>query len=219
MVYRLWLVWHRKWLIAALPICTYFASVVCGAMSVYQVHRLTPNENLFELSSAPWFASTLTCTIATSGYCSALISYKIWSTQRAVRRAQTTYPHSTTTSRIVAIVIEGALLFTASNATVIITYFSHSFAMFTCMDIATPLTGLAFCLIRIVRFGLGGTFEADRPMLHTLDLRRSEFSRSNASRIAVMEPVAIKDATIEAVAKTPRTNALHHPQTHPHNFT
>ncbi|EKM60417.1 uncharacterized protein PHACADRAFT_203622 [Phanerochaete carnosa HHB-10118-sp] len=215
MVYRLWQVWHRSWPIAMPPSCTYIASMVCGALFIYNKHKLAPNENFFTSSCAPWIAATLTCTVATNIYCSALLSYKVWSTQQAVRHA-TKYLRSTVASKVVAIIIESALLFTVSNVIMMITYFGQSFAIITSITFAAPLSGIAYCLI-IVRFGMGGAFETNGPALSTFNLPSLHSSRPSANLGVAVKPVAINitheletDGTDDDLAaKTSQTDALH----------
>ncbi|EKM57714.1 uncharacterized protein PHACADRAFT_251516 [Phanerochaete carnosa HHB-10118-sp] len=169
MVYRLFAVWQRKWPVVTLPICLYLSVLVNGAMFIYNFHKLTSDEDIFKSSFAPWLASTLTCSAATNVYCSTLLSYKVWSAQRALRRARTTQLRSAVASKILAIIIESASLFTASSIIITTTYFCHSYAAFTCVCIAPPLIGLAYCLV-IVRFGIHGAFKTDNPVLSTIEL-------------------------------------------------
>ncbi|EKM60374.1 uncharacterized protein PHACADRAFT_203588 [Phanerochaete carnosa HHB-10118-sp] len=176
-MYRLWIVWQRKWWTVAFPVCTHLGTLISGAVFVYRMHKLTPDENFFEPPCEPWIASCLTCSTATNIYCSGLLSYKVLRAQRELRRAQTTYLRSTVTSRIATIIIESALLFTAQSTIITISYFTHSFAVFACMGIAVPFIGISYCLI-IVRFGLNGAFRTGRPALSSIYLPPLQSSRS-----------------------------------------
>ncbi|EKM60357.1 uncharacterized protein PHACADRAFT_189490 [Phanerochaete carnosa HHB-10118-sp] len=60
MVYRLWIVWERKWLIVALPACTLLGTLISGVVFVYRLQELIPSENFFESPCAPWVASCMT---------------------------------------------------------------------------------------------------------------------------------------------------------------
>ncbi|EKM60376.1 uncharacterized protein PHACADRAFT_203589 [Phanerochaete carnosa HHB-10118-sp] len=89
-----------------------------------------------------------------------------------------------------AVIIESALLFTAASVMLVITYFTHSYAAFTCLGIASPLIGIAYCLI-IAHFGLRGAFKTKRPMLSSIYLPPL---RSSHSATPVM-PVVINATT------------------------
>lgn len=161
LIVRLWVVWGRDRRIAAAPALTWMGLVVCGCMYTYEISRLPAGVNFFQSSSADWVAAGLALTLFTNIYCTGLLSWKIWSSHNALRRAMTHYRPSTA-RRIVATLIESAALYTISSLIIVITYFSQSFGSFTCIGLMAPLVGIAYCLI-IVRYGIDGALKPTAP--------------------------------------------------------
>ncbi|KIP02850.1 hypothetical protein PHLGIDRAFT_37708 [Phlebiopsis gigantea 11061_1 CR5-6] len=138
--------------------------------------------------SAKQIAPVLACTVGTNVYCTALISYKVWQSERAIKNS-VTYLRSSTTSRVISIIVESALIFTASFAVVLFTAVAQSNAIVATKDMASPLTGIAYCLI-IIRFGMGGGVKRNE-QISTI-LPQSQNSATRNHNIIPLHPIAIR---------------------------
>lgn len=148
MIYRLRLVSSLK--LVVLPIFTCLFGLATGATSASYL-EMAPN--YLESPGMAWMTSALAMTACTAVYCSALLSYRIWVTRRAVQHAQSDTSDcesAASTARIIgAIGLESTWLFTACTIVVIIVHLTRRNATFACMSIVSPLIGSAFCIMRL----------------------------------------------------------------------
>ncbi|EKM60360.1 uncharacterized protein PHACADRAFT_203573 [Phanerochaete carnosa HHB-10118-sp] len=201
LIARLWIVWGRDWRIAAAPVLTWVGLVVCGCMYTYEISRLPPGVNFFRSSSANWVAAGLALTLFTNFYCTGLLSWKIWSSQRAVQRALSGGYKPSTARRILATLIESAALYSVASLIIVIAYFAQSFASFTCISLMAPLVGISYCLI-IVRYGMDGAFRNTAPISSVRFSPQTENAGNSTSHSTAEESYAIKTFSTGGVTQT-----------------
>ncbi|KIP02427.1 hypothetical protein PHLGIDRAFT_293653 [Phlebiopsis gigantea 11061_1 CR5-6] len=163
MVYRVWIVFQRNWAIIALPGAGLLVSIVCEGLFVQQNSSLTASD----FDGVQFLTIALSCDVFTNIYCSALLAYKIWLSQRYIRGA-TTYLRSFSSLNVVIIIIESAALYTGVTFVTLVTYATNTFGAFTFLQLHCAVPGITYSLI-IIRFGMGGAFK-ETPQLSTFTI-------------------------------------------------
>ncbi|KIP02431.1 hypothetical protein PHLGIDRAFT_293710 [Phlebiopsis gigantea 11061_1 CR5-6] len=184
MVYRVWIVFQRKWAIVALPGLSLAASMICEGLFVQQ------NSKVFagDFGGVQFLTIALSCDVFTNIYCSALLAYKIWLSQRYLRGA-TTYLRSFSSLNVVIIIIESAALYTAVTFVVLVTYATGSYGAYTFLQLHCAIPGITYSLI-IIRFGMGGAFK-ETPQLSTFTIPSQANAGARRDNDRAKQPVSV----------------------------
>ncbi|KIP05773.1 hypothetical protein PHLGIDRAFT_119539 [Phlebiopsis gigantea 11061_1 CR5-6] len=120
-----------------------------------------------------------------------MLSYKIWESQKALRQAGT-HLSAFSVSRMLAVIIESAALYTASTFSLLVTYACGSIGSWIVQDMAAPIAGIAYSLI-IIRFGRGGAFRRNGQLTTTITvLPSSQPSSSGSSNHIALKPMNVR---------------------------
>lgn len=85
LIYRLWIVWgHNTWVII-FPCCTLVSLMICSVGITYQFTQHIPGEDVSDIAAGRWITSDAVFTLCTNIYCSAMIAFRIWRLNHAVR--------------------------------------------------------------------------------------------------------------------------------------
>jgi len=148
MIYRCFIVWQQNIWVVFLPLLLLVSCTVTGAGVVTNFSSVSPNTEVYPFTK--WVAAFCAMTLATNVICTALISFRIWSVDRAADK----YLQSENTLRpVLAVVVESGAIYSASLVALLATFLSHSWAQYIVLDAVTPIIGIVFTMI-IVRIGL-----------------------------------------------------------------
>jgi len=183
-IYRCFIVWQRNIWVILLPLLLLVSCIVTGAGVLTNFSRISPNTEVFSLTK--WVATFFTMSLATNVICTVLISFRIWS----VDRATGTCRQSESTLRpVLAVVVESGAIYSASLVALLATFLSHSWAQYIVIDAVTPIIGIVFTMI-IVRIGLSVAWQtqsghAVATLQYNIPQSSSAFSESQSHSPAV----------------------------------
>ncbi|GJE96833.1 hypothetical protein PsYK624_130400 [Phanerochaete sordida] len=153
MIYRLWRVQQQQWAVVLVPFFMCLAGLASGIIAIHCARGTTPSEDCSAPTAAPWMVSALVLIAAANIYCSATLLYTLWDVRRAVERVSNAFVHDPVTLGMLVLLIESNLLVTASSLAVMTAFVADCHALLPSINIAGPLVGIAFCLMRLARSG------------------------------------------------------------------
>ncbi|KAI0708821.1 hypothetical protein C8T65DRAFT_206308 [Cerioporus squamosus] len=176
-IYRTWVIWNRRYLVAVLPTLTTISLAVCSIMIVVIIgqDKSTQSPNL-----TPWLYAAYTLTFINNIYGTGMIVYKITSANRALRRAGS-ISGGIKIQGTLGILVESAALYASWTLFFFITYMTKSTINALANDCFPPVSGIALMLIT-VRVGLGWAHRSDRSAGGSQQISGTSFIRSAFSR-------------------------------------
>ncbi|KAI0731352.1 hypothetical protein C8Q76DRAFT_358344 [Earliella scabrosa] len=173
-IYRTWVIWNRRWWVTVLPTLTTTALALCSIMIDVVIAR-TKSRQSPELQ--PWLTPAYTLTFINNFYGTGMITYRILSTNRAMRGV-THLPSTMRVQGTLGILIESAALYASWTLFFFITYIKKSIVNGLANDCFPPVSGIALMLIT-VRVGLGWAHRSDRSAQNqSVSVASSAYSRS-----------------------------------------
>ncbi|KAF7364331.1 hypothetical protein MSAN_01093300 [Mycena sanguinolenta] len=143
MIYRLFVVWNRNWLIVVLPILLWIGAAISGYI-VTHLLLLAGQGNLFISSLAPWALTFFTMSLSLNVICTLLIAGRILWTNSKVRTMRSGRNHVHT---VVMVLVESAAMYSLSLSVLLALYDLGLNSQYTLLDWTTSLIGIAFSLI------------------------------------------------------------------------
>ncbi|OBZ74586.1 hypothetical protein A0H81_05090 [Grifola frondosa] len=154
-VYRLYVVWNRNLKIIIFPIMLLVADGVAAYAACYEfsVSGTDPTKlgDIFVTSIKPWLTSAFVLSLCTNVVSTSLIAGRIWYSNRRLARYHSSLGSSNW--RVIEILIQSAVLYSASLIALLTTYLANSNAQYICLDATQPIIAIAFTLI-IIRVGI-----------------------------------------------------------------
>ncbi|EPS98176.1 hypothetical protein FOMPIDRAFT_1127163 [Fomitopsis schrenkii] len=142
LVFRLWVIWSRNWVVVAPPLCGLVLLMVCGIGGVYMTRANAQTTG----TDGPWISIGLICTLCVNAYYSGMIAGRLLYANRAKRA-------SALLTVCLSVSIEGVFCYTAWTTVFVATYEAGSTAKYICQACLPGAAGLACTLIN-VRMGL-----------------------------------------------------------------
>ncbi|PCH39074.1 hypothetical protein WOLCODRAFT_110525 [Wolfiporia cocos MD-104 SS10] len=156
-MYRTWIIYGRKWPIVAPSMVLWSGAISCAIVYTVYISTLDSTTSIPAASKLkPWLSAYCTITLAVNLLSTTLIVWKIGSISR--QSAQFfSYNSRTQNGRLDLgtdnrVIVESALLYTASIAITLITELAGSNALYDVSDMSLELAGISFDLI-IIRIG------------------------------------------------------------------
>ncbi|EIW84490.1 hypothetical protein CONPUDRAFT_135893 [Coniophora puteana RWD-64-598 SS2] len=87
LIYRLWMVWNRHFLVIVLPCMSLVGLIVTGGFQTYEFASASIAGNEFDPVVARWILAVCSFILTTNVYCTTMIVYRIWSTKRDTVKA------------------------------------------------------------------------------------------------------------------------------------
>ncbi|KAF7373092.1 hypothetical protein MSAN_00517000 [Mycena sanguinolenta] len=143
MIYRLYVVWNRNWVIVIVPMLVWIGAAISG-YTVTHLLLLAGDGNLFISSLAPWALTFFAMSLSLNVICTFLIAGRIIWTNSRVRtvRSGQNYVHTA-----LMILIESAALYSLSLTVLLVLYDLGLNSQYILLDWTTSLIGIAFSLI------------------------------------------------------------------------
>ncbi|EIM80262.1 uncharacterized protein STEHIDRAFT_68602, partial [Stereum hirsutum FP-91666 SS1] len=139
-LYRCYVVWSGDRKIMVLPFLLYLADISVGAQSCNALLSIKPGQLIFVNTLAKWALTFFSLTLTLNAVCTLLISYRIWSTSRAV--AHTRSGRGRSLWRVIEILVESAAVYSCSLLAMIGTYVANSNAQYITLDALPPIIGI-----------------------------------------------------------------------------
>ncbi|KAF9267682.1 hypothetical protein L218DRAFT_640699 [Marasmius fiardii PR-910] len=153
MIYRLWVVWNCQYHVIILPIVSAIGVAISGSGITYQLTQFTKGKTIFASSAKAWVICEALFTILTNVYCTSLIAWRIWFTNRHSSPLDNDNRQISPASRrlmaALVIIIESALLYSSFLIVFIGTYVAKHEIESLIVDCLPPVAGIAFSFINV----------------------------------------------------------------------
>jgi len=146
-VWRCYLVWGRRWKMCILPILLLVGSTVCGFAQTVYFARAKTTHSAFAPVLQIWNGSLFSLSLATNVTVTSLISLRAWYLLRDGRDMANTRPKSW---RILLVVIESGMIYSAALICEITLYFLASNAFYIIYDPIAQLTAITPTMILVL---------------------------------------------------------------------
>ncbi|KAF8548458.1 hypothetical protein OG21DRAFT_1449085 [Imleria badia] len=150
-IYRCYVVWQRFGVIM-LPAVLWCATSATSAALLYHISYATHSEDVFLSDIGKWVVLFYLLTMTTNVLSSALLAYRIWTTNRdepgVVRVLSRSGVDATLLLRVL---VDGAVLYTFTLFTLLACYAYQNTGQFIVLDMVTPIISITFytVLVRI----------------------------------------------------------------------
>ncbi|KAF9027348.1 hypothetical protein BDZ89DRAFT_987386 [Hymenopellis radicata] len=150
LIYRLWVVWNFNRLVMSVPSLTIVGMTASAIGIIYNISRSVhgPVTDIFTSAAGQWIIGDIVFTFSTTMYCTAMITYRIWSINRLVEGS------GGGLNSVMALIAESAALYAVWTLFFLITFLSQSSLEVFCLDTIGHVSTIATLLIN-VRVGLG----------------------------------------------------------------
>lgn len=148
-IWRCYMVYGRQFLVIVPPILFMFPAFAAGVIIINDWVHTAPGTPIF-VTETHWITTFFVVTMTINIYCTAMISWRIYSTGRFRSgmglRMGSLLP-------VMIVIIESGALYTSGIIAFLCTYLAGSNGQYPALDLITPLVGIVFCLIILqVRF-------------------------------------------------------------------
>ncbi|KAI0739702.1 hypothetical protein C8Q80DRAFT_198851 [Daedaleopsis nitida] len=152
--YRAWIVWGRDYRVVVVPIMTIFALITFGIGLLYV--GFTGSQDVFNEQLGRWITGYCVATLCTNLYGTGVIAYRMWATNRRMRKtgALSGGLNGGDLTNALAIFVESAVLYSGWAVMYIGLYTARSPLQTVGAQCGPAIIGIAFTLIT-VRVGLG----------------------------------------------------------------
>ncbi|KAJ7722619.1 hypothetical protein B0H16DRAFT_1896093 [Mycena metata] len=145
MIYRLFVVWNRNWLIVILPILLWIGGAING-YTVTHMLLLAGDGNLFISTLAPWALTFFSMSLGLNVLCTILIAGRILWTDHQVRNLRLTSGPSYV-QRAATVFIESAAMYSLSLTVLLVLYDLNLNSQYILLDWTTSIIGIVFSLV------------------------------------------------------------------------
>ncbi|KAI0787091.1 hypothetical protein BC629DRAFT_1514830 [Irpex lacteus] len=143
MLYRCFIAWNYNIAVVILTTVVYLADIGTGIASTHGLASLKSADTVFVVQLGRITKSFFSTTLAVNGICTLLIAYRVWERQRFGRDARVAF----NLTRDLIIIAESGMLYTTNLVVVVSLYAAQSNVFNVFLDMASPIIGVAFCLI------------------------------------------------------------------------
>ncbi|KAF8496993.1 hypothetical protein JB92DRAFT_2987991 [Gautieria morchelliformis] len=130
------------------------SAAVCAATGYYITWNLTnatPGSTIFQAGGA-WITAFFVLTMSTNVYCTSLIVYRIWTSNRSVASY-----HQSSLIPVILALVESAGLYSSTLLALLIAYLANSNGQYPGLDTVMPVISIVFSLIILqISFGSSG---------------------------------------------------------------
>ncbi|KAJ7717979.1 hypothetical protein B0H16DRAFT_433264 [Mycena metata] len=156
-IYRLWLIGNRNIYIVLIPVICWVGVLVCGTAVAVLFSQSNLEQDPFRTSAGNWVTGNWVLTAVTNLYCTALIAWKVWRTNRVMEGLG-----NGVLMHALAILIESAGLWAAWTIFFAVSYQTHLTLRPIVTDLKATTVGLVNIFIHLrVEFGWSSTRESD----------------------------------------------------------
>ncbi|KZT32138.1 hypothetical protein SISSUDRAFT_1067167 [Sistotremastrum suecicum HHB10207 ss-3] len=148
-VYRTFIVYSKSKIAVIVPLLSWIATFVAAAGLITAQHLVSVNTSIFSSTVTKWTMALLSTSVATTGFATGMIVWRLWSARRAVRQAVSYSTGSTFTTRFAIILVESAALYSFTNLVYLILYAMQQNAEGVVSGFEVPLASITFSLITL----------------------------------------------------------------------
>ncbi|KAF5361621.1 hypothetical protein D9758_007370 [Tetrapyrgos nigripes] len=149
-IYRLYIMWNRKFTICILPVITLTGMLVCGFAMCAVTSEMSPSSPLFGTPAAEWLTSTFVIGLATNFI--ALSSVTVRFRKNARDRKKIGLGVTGTTKMMMLVLVESSALYSGTKFINLMLLVSETSIAFVFFCIVIPIIGIASHIL-IIRLG------------------------------------------------------------------
>ncbi|EJC99624.1 uncharacterized protein FOMMEDRAFT_93135 [Fomitiporia mediterranea MF3/22] len=157
LIYRIFVLWGRNYLILGIPVLSYFAIIALGILVVYQAAQ--PGANLWIHSEIPIVVPYWSLSIALNIVITLAIAYRMLKSRRTVIQTLG-QEHSKIYTSVTSMLIESAALYSVTGIVYIVCYARNS----TIQNAVLPIMDQVVCIapeLIVMRVALGRAWSRD----------------------------------------------------------
>ncbi|KAJ7581389.1 hypothetical protein C8J56DRAFT_1057377 [Mycena floridula] len=155
-IYRTFIVWKRNWYVIVLPTMLFLANIASSIWLIYSIVKFDPEAPIFgEITKS--VDAFIYLMLFTNLICTSLISYRIIRVRQSVSGSASAQNGTTSTSKIVSIIVESAAIYTLMLIGQLITDRLDSFYSYVIVNCIPATIGIVFSYI-IIRVSRGSSF-------------------------------------------------------------
>ncbi|TEB20184.1 hypothetical protein FA13DRAFT_1645317, partial [Coprinellus micaceus] len=154
-IYRLLIVWSRRWAVIVAPLIMLVALVVTASMAIRHFSQ-SPDSSIYT-SAGPWVTATFVLTLACNIYSTGLIMWRIYQSNRSMKSSGTEKFGQSLTQKISDMLIQSASLYSTFLTISLVTYVADSNLVFISTAITMPIIVGSCVLLVLPTFDLGTT--------------------------------------------------------------
>ncbi|TEB33933.1 hypothetical protein FA13DRAFT_120371 [Coprinellus micaceus] len=154
-IYRLLIVWSRRWAVIVAPLIMLVALVVTASMAIRHFAQ-SPDSSIYT-SAGPWVTATFVLTLACNIYSTGLIMWRIYQSNRSMKSSGTEKFGQSLTQKISDMLIQSASLYSTFLTISLVTYVADSNLVFISTAITMPIIVGSCVLLILPTFDLGTT--------------------------------------------------------------
>ncbi|EJT98364.1 hypothetical protein DACRYDRAFT_96555 [Dacryopinax primogenitus] len=163
MLYRVWMVWGRRWQFAAFNVLLWLGTIACSIRTVQlQAAYMGDQTNIgILIDEDNWTIATVVLSFSQTTVAMGLITYRIWTIDRASRQAK----GDASLLPVIKIVVESGSVYMVFLLAYLVALVLQSPALLFLNQVTSPITSISFFLI-MVRVGLSkqGTSHTTNPV-------------------------------------------------------
>lgn len=166
LVYRMWIVYERRWIVIVFPIILLLGDIVSGfGITAAEISlRDTPQATATDPKVVPWITAFFALTMTLNILCTGFIIRRIMVVTKNSAKSQMM---ESPLQRVTRIILESGLIYTMTSFMVLVVTIARSTALYIVADSFIPITAICFHLI-ILRTEIsrddGSTQERSRSM-------------------------------------------------------
>jgi hypothetical protein len=209
--YRVYHVWSRSWKSIIFPLFLLIGTIITGIGIIIQFATFVPGkQDIFNSDCGRWIAGCFSFSLATNTVCAALISYRIWKSDRLTSALIGSSGGRSRLMPAIVVVVESAVIIVIWELSTLVLYLLKSNAQFITLNASSPIIGISFMLI-IVRVSMGLGYKDT----NALDISTIRFTMGRHPRGAVSLG---GEAAAQTFGGTPiqRSPSQIHAHTHAH---
>ncbi|KIK59371.1 hypothetical protein GYMLUDRAFT_44722 [Collybiopsis luxurians FD-317 M1] len=154
LIWRVWVLWNRRWTIIVLPICLVLASATSSYIYVYEVSKINSTQakfsDVFARHTEVVSVIFASCIVATNLLCTGLIAGRIWWHNRQLQLSLGRQVASRRYRAIFFTILESGTIYSMAWVLLIILDLANSNAVFPMIDMVAQLTGIVPALIVVL---------------------------------------------------------------------
>ncbi|KIK59398.1 hypothetical protein GYMLUDRAFT_245458 [Collybiopsis luxurians FD-317 M1] len=154
LIWRVWILWNRRWIIIVMPICLLLASATSSCAYVDQISKMNSPEAKFSdvFSSRTKVLSIIcsSCIVVTNLLCTGMITGRIWWHNRQLQLSLGRQLARRKYRVIFFSILESGTIYSMAWILLIILELASSNAVFPMLDMISQLTGIAPALIVVL---------------------------------------------------------------------
>ncbi|KAF7351554.1 hypothetical protein MSAN_01587900 [Mycena sanguinolenta] len=146
-VYRCWVLWNRRYVVAVVPFCLLIASTISGITVTVLFGSVNPNASIFDPRLAHWITVFYSVAVAQNMITTGLMVLRLWTIDKQSARIRV--GGSSVFMPLLLILVESAALYLFVEILLLALYAANYNAQYILLESITPVIGITFGMIAL----------------------------------------------------------------------